>query len=60
MSYEINPWMDKTRFTRIVLRPKVAFEAEVDAETLERLHHKAHELCFVANSLTCPVEVEAP
>ena len=51
--------MDQTRFTRIVLRPRIAFEPEVDAETLETLHHRAHESCFIANSLDCPVEVEA-
>ncbi len=51
--------MDGRRFTRVVLRPRVEFEAEVDAETLERLHEGAHKRCFIANSVSCPVEVEA-
>jgi len=50
--------LDETRFTRIVLRPKIEFESEVDPETLERLHHSAHEACFIANSLDCPVELD--
>jgi organic hydroperoxide reductase OsmC/OhrA len=50
--------MDATRFTRVVLRPHVAFEGDVDGATRERLHHAAHERCFIANSVNCPVEVE--
>jgi organic hydroperoxide reductase OsmC/OhrA len=51
--------MDGHCFTRVVLRPRVSFEAEVDEEMLDSLHHRAHERCFIANSVTCPVEVEA-
>jgi len=52
--------MDGTRFTRVALRPRVAFEGEVDAATVADLHERAHERCFIANSVSCPVEVEAP
>ena len=46
--------------TRIVLRPRIEFTGgSPDAETLERLHHAAHEACFIANSLRCPVTVES-
>ena len=45
--------------TRIVLRPKIAFAGEApDAATLERLHHDAHERCFIANSLKTEIVVE--
>ena len=45
---------------RIVLRPDIAFDgAAPDAETLARLHHEAHERCFIANSLKSEVIVEA-
>src|SRR6185503_4432820 len=38
--------------TRIVLRPKVSFAGTPpSAEEVERLHHEAHERCFIANSL---------
>jgi len=59
-AYEDDPegTMDGTRFVRVVLRPRIAFEADVDPEQIESLHHRAHELCFIANSVNCPVEVE--
>ncbi|HEX8307221.1 MAG TPA: OsmC family protein [Allosphingosinicella sp.] len=45
--------------TRIVLRPKIAFEGEApDPETLAKLHHEAHERCFIANSLRTEIVVE--
>ena len=45
--------------TRIVLRPRIDFAGEApDAETLARLHHEAHEKCFIANSLRSEVVVE--
>jgi organic hydroperoxide reductase OsmC/OhrA len=50
--------LDGNRFTRVVLRPRVTFASEVDAEQIEVLHHGAHERCFISNSVTCPVEVE--
>jgi organic hydroperoxide reductase OsmC/OhrA len=43
-----------------VLRPKIGFEGEApDGETLGRLHHEAHERCFIANSLKSEVVVES-
>jgi organic hydroperoxide reductase OsmC/OhrA len=50
--------MDGTRFTHVTLRPRVEFEAEVDEGTVARLHEAAHERCFIANTVNCPVEVE--
>lgn len=45
--------------TRIVLRPRVEFVGEApDAEAIARLHHDAHERCFIANSLKSEVVVE--
>lgn len=45
---------------RIVLRPRIEFARHApDAETLARLHHEAHERCFVANSLKSEIVVEA-
>lgn len=44
---------------RIVLRPEIEFAGEVpDAEALARLHHEAHERCFIANSLRTHIVVE--
>ena len=50
--------MDERRFVRVVLRPAIEFESEPGAETITRLHDRAHGACFIANSLNCPVEVE--
>lgn len=46
--------------TRIDLNPKVTFApgVEVDAETLEQLHHSAHEHCFIANSVKTDITVK--
>jgi organic hydroperoxide reductase OsmC/OhrA len=45
--------------TRIALRPEIEFAgAAPGAEALERLHHEAHEKCFIANSLRTEIVVE--
>jgi len=45
--------------TRIVLRPKVSFAGTPpSAEEVERLHHEAHERCFIANSLKTEIVIE--
>lgn len=52
--------MDGTRFVRVVLRPAIEWEdEEPSAEVVAGLHHRAHEECFIARSLSCPVEVES-
>ena len=51
--------MDERRFVRIVLRPAIDFDEEPEPEVVARLHERSHEACFIANSLNCPVEVEA-
>ena len=43
--------------TRVVLRPRVTFGGEAPADLAE-LHHKAHEGCFIANSVRTVVTVE--
>jgi organic hydroperoxide reductase OsmC/OhrA len=51
--------MDERRFVRVVLRPAIRFEADPAAETVAVLHERAHEACYIASSLNCPVEVES-
>ena len=49
----------RTRITKVTLRPRIAFEGGApDAAALDALHHKAHEACFIANSVTTEVVVE--
>ena len=46
---------------RIALRPEIAFAGPApDAATIDRLHHEAHEHCFIANSLNSEIVVEPP
>jgi organic hydroperoxide reductase OsmC/OhrA/catechol 2,3-dioxygenase-like lactoylglutathione lyase family enzyme len=60
VSYEDRPEgrMDAHRFVAITLRPRAAFAADTPTEMIEALHERAHQACFIANSITCPVKVE--
>lgn len=46
------------RFVAVVLKPRVTLAPGGDVERAARLHHDAHEKCFVANSVNFPVTVE--
>jgi len=49
----------RIRITKVTLRPQIVFAGEEpDAAALDALHHKAHEACFIANSVTAEVSVE--
>ena len=50
----------KMAVTRITLRPKVRFGGDKlpSPEQVQEFHHKAHEMCFIANSLASEVVVE--
>lgn len=49
----------KMALTEVVLRPQITFSGtQPDAATLDQLHHKAHENCFIANSVSTEVKVE--
>jgi len=50
----------KFAMTRVLLRPRVIFSGEEQprAEELKELHHKAHEQCFIANSVTTIIDCE--
>jgi organic hydroperoxide reductase OsmC/OhrA len=46
--------------TRVTLRPAIDWDGQVPSEAeLERLHHEAHEECYIANSVKTEVVVEA-
>jgi organic hydroperoxide reductase OsmC/OhrA len=45
-------------FTRVTLRPKVTITAASDPAKARELHHAAHEVCFIANSVNFPVGCE--
>ena len=49
----------KTAMTRVTLRPRIDWSGGApDPAALADLHHKAHEACFIANSVTTEVVVE--
>lgn len=49
----------KSWVSRVDLHPRIAFApgVAVDAETLEKLHHRSHEECFIANSVKTEIIV---
>jgi organic hydroperoxide reductase OsmC/OhrA len=46
--------------TRVTLRPRVTWggERQPDAVSIADLHHRAHDACFIANSVTTKVAIE--
>lgn len=54
--------MGRTAITAITLRPRIDWSGEVrpDAAQIAALHHRAHEGCYIANSILAEVTVEAP
>lgn len=50
----------KMAMTKVTLRPEVTFSGgrRPSHEQLDELHHRAHEECFIANSVTTDVRCE--
>ena len=49
----------KFAMTRVTLRPRLAWAGSPPLESqVADLHHRAHEACFIANSVTTQVAVE--
>jgi len=46
------------KFTDVTLHPVVTVRGTVDEQLADRLHHRAHELCYVASSVAFPVGCE--
>jgi organic hydroperoxide reductase OsmC/OhrA len=51
----------KFAVTRIELHPRATFAAgtTVTPEKIQDLHHRAHDACFIANSIKCVVDVKS-
>jgi organic hydroperoxide reductase OsmC/OhrA len=48
----------KQAITKVTLHPKIDWSgAAPDQPTLDRLHHQAHEVCFIANSVKTAVTI---
>ncbi|MGE5409225.1 MAG: OsmC family protein [Syntrophothermus sp.] len=51
--------LEGKRFTSATLRPRVRWAGEPpDPDAIEGFHHRAHALCYIANSVDFPVAVE--
>lgn len=48
----------KARMSRVTLRPRITLEAGSDEATARALVSRAHDGCFIANSVTTAVEIE--
>lgn len=49
---------NKMAMTNVVLNPKVIFSGkQPSTEVIEKIHHLAHQECFIANSVTTKVEI---
>lgn len=46
------------KFSRVVLKPHVTIKPGGDATLAADLHHKAHDVCFIANSVNFEVACE--
>ena len=53
-----DPTTGSGHFERVVLRPEVTVTAGSDTGKAQELHHRAHELCFIANSVNFAVECD--
>lgn len=47
------------RFSGVLLQPRVRVSADSDRAKAMELHHAAHSMCFIANSVACPITTEA-
>mgnify|MGYP000621412637 CR=1 FL=1 len=47
----------KISFKEVILKPKVLISEDSNVEKAVELHHKAHEACFIANSVNFPVKI---
>ena len=51
----------KMAITKVTLKPKITFSGEKKptAEELDKIHHAAHDNCFIANSVKTEITVQA-
>ena len=47
------------RFIGATLRPVITIAAGTDAQAVEAVHGKIHEVCFIAKSVNFPVTCDA-
>jgi organic hydroperoxide reductase OsmC/OhrA len=53
----LGPVDGKTRMSQVTLRPRIVLEAGANEARARELVTKAHEGCFIANSVATPVDI---
>ncbi|MCW3837063.1 OsmC family protein [Sphingomonas canadensis] len=48
----------RVAMVKAILHPQVVFAGEADPDNVAAVHQRAHELCYIANSVNFPVSVE--
>lgn len=50
----------KTAITKVTLRPRSLYggDEQPNRKLVEKLHHRAHEMCFIANSVSTEIVTE--
>ncbi|ESP94295.1 MULTISPECIES: OsmC family protein [Pseudoalteromonas] len=50
----------KMAMTEVILKPRIKWQQpeSIDKQTVDNLHHQAHEACFIANSVYTEIKVE--
>ncbi len=50
----------RIRMTSVTLKPRLVFggEKRPSLADVEALHHRAHDACYIANSVNCEIKVE--
>ncbi|MGV6873255.1 OsmC family protein [Pseudochelatococcus sp. B33] len=46
------------RFTSAILRPRITVPPGADIDAATTIHHRIHEVCFIARSVNFPVSYE--
>jgi organic hydroperoxide reductase OsmC/OhrA len=48
---------NRLAITNVTLRPQIAFSKAVSEQDVDRLHHEAHEECYIANSVETRIDI---
>ena len=50
--------LNKVTISEIILQPKVTLQQIISNESLEKIHHLAHQNCFIANSINSNIQIK--
>ena len=52
----------RMNISKVILRPEITFSSDrrPTGEQIDKMHHRSHDLCFIANSVRTEIEIRAP